>query len=310
MDAIQIVNVSKKFKERGKSFFVLNRINLNIKKGEIFGFLGPNGAGKTTLLSIILGILYPDEGKVIIMGQDVHKKREIMEKINYVSGETRFHWVLTVRDVLNFYGMSYGISREKLKKRIKMLLDFFGITHIAHRKFDSLSTGERMRLVFAKALLNEPEILLFDEPTLGLDPQIANKVRKEIKRVNEELRTTILLTSHYMQEVESLCHRIAFINKGRIIDTGSVEKVKRKRFSSYDLIIKVREIKDQKLMEKMGFKLCKDKVHINVSYHDDLNKILSFFTENGYKIVDIQIKKPTLEDYFVSTLDTDEVVQS
>ena len=167
-----------------------------------------------------------------------------------------------------------------------------------------------MRLVFAKALLNEPEILLFDEPTLGLDPQIANKVRKEIKRVNEELRTTILLTSHYMQEVESLCHRIAFINKGRIIDIGSVEKVKRKRFSSYDLIIKVREIKDQKLMEEMGFKLCKDRVHINLSYHDDLNKILSFFTENGYKIVDIQIKKPTLEDYFVSTLDTDEVVQS
>lgn len=303
MSAVNIINVSKKFKERKKVVLALKNVNLEIKKGEIFGLLGPNGAGKTTLLSIILGILSPDYGQVLVMGEDVHKKRDIMEKMNYVSGETRFHWVLTVKDVLNFYGMSYGITRKELQKRINQLLDFFEIRDIAQRKFDSLSTGERMRLVFAKALLNKPRILLFDEPTLGLDPQIAIKVRKEIKKINQKLKTTILLTSHYMQEVESLCDRIAFINEGKIMDVGSVEKVKRSRFSTYTLIMEVEKIKDLHHLIRRGFKIKDNKIHITLSFEDSLNDILSFFSQNGYKILDLQIKKPTLEDYFITALE-------
>jgi len=303
MSAIQIRNVSKRFKEKGRLILALDNVNLQIEKGEIFGLLGPNGAGKTTLLNIILGILLPDKGSVKVMGQDINRKENIVEKMNYVSGETRFHWVLTVKDVLYFYGASYGIPRKTLKRKIAQLLDFFGIEGMIHRKFDSLSTGERMRLRFTKALLNDPEILLFDEPTLGLDPPMAMKVRGEIARVNRELGTTVLLTSHYMQEVEQLCGRIAFINKGRILDIGSVEEVKRKRFPTYEIIVKVENIKDVNLLEEEGFRVARGKIYKTLSYHDDLDEVLSFLSHNGYKIVDLEVKKPTLEDYFIKSME-------
>ena len=303
MDAIEIINVSKRFKERGKDILALDSVSLQIKKGEIFGLLGPNGAGKTTLLNIILGILLPDKGLVKVMGQDIHRRRNVMEKINYVSGETRFHWVLTIRDILNFYGRSYGVPKKILEGRINKLLCFFGIKDIAHRKFDSLSTGERTRLIFAKALLNEPQILLFDEPTLGLDPQIAIKVREEIARVSREFGTTILLTSHYMQEVEQLCARVAFINKGKILDVGSVEKVKKNKCPTYEVIIEVKNIKDFNLLRKKGFKIRETKIYATLSYKENLGEILSFLFRNGYKVIDLQIKKATLEDYFIKSLE-------
>ncbi|MCD6406533.1 ABC transporter ATP-binding protein [Candidatus Aerophobetes bacterium] len=306
MDLIEIIGVSKRFKEKKGYFRALDDVNLKIRKGEIFGLLGPNGAGKTTLLNIILGIVLPDRGKVKIKGRDIGKEREIVERMNYVSGETRFHWVLTVKDVLKFYGVSYGISRKKLKRKIDELLCFFEIENIAYRKFDSLSTGEKMRLIFAKALLNEPEILLFDEPTLGLDPQIAVKVRGEIARINRELGTTVLLTSHYMQEVEQLCHRIAFIRKGKIVDVGKVEDLKKRKFSTYEVVVEVGEIKDADLLRRKGFEIKGKKVRIILSSQGNLGEALSFLFKNGYRVLNLEIKRPTLEDYFIKSLEDED----
>lgn len=303
MDIIEIIHVSKKFSTKDRQVLALDDVSFQVKKGEIFGMLGPNGAGKSTLVNIILGILQHDRGRVKVMGEDIHKKRALMEKMNYVSGETRFHWVLTVRDVLRFYGASYGIPGKKLRQKIKQLLDFFGIEELAHQKFDSLSTGEKMRLIFAKALLNEPQILLFDEPTLGLDPQIAVKVRAEIRRVNKEMGTTILLTSHYMQEVEKLCDRIAFINKGKISDIGGVEKVIKTKFPHYELMVEVESIKEMSLLAQEGFTIVGTKLYKILPYQDGLSEVLSFLTQNGYKVVGIDVKKPTLEDYFIKTME-------
>lgn len=223
MNAIEISNVSKKFKVSGKEFYALKDVSLRINDKEIFGLLGPNGSGKTTLMNIIIGLLIPDEGNVKILGKDAARFPEVMEKVGLVSTDARFHWALSVKDVFTFFGMVHGLKKQEREKRTSDLVDFFGLNKIINRRVDGLSTGERMRLSFAKALLNRPRILLLDEPTLGLDPHISIKLRDEIKHINKAFGTTALLTSHYMREVEQLANRVAFIYKGRVTDTRNVK---------------------------------------------------------------------------------------
>ncbi len=225
MNAIDVADVSKKFRSRGREFCALKNVSITIRRGEVFALLGPNGSGKTTLINIITGLVIPDKGSVKILGKDVAKFPEIVEKVGLVSNEARFHWALDVRDVLNFYSMVYNIEKREKEKRVSELIDFFGLTRIQKRRVDSLSTGERMRLSFAKALLNKPKILLLDEPTLGLDPYISAKLRKEIRHINRDFGTSMLLTSHYMKEVRELADRVAFIMKGGIRDVRNAKGV-------------------------------------------------------------------------------------
>src|SRR3989338_39189 len=237
MAIISISRVSKQFGSRGdggkkEKFYALKDVSLKIEEGEIFGILGPNGAGKTTLLNIALGIVYPDSGNVSVFGCDVINGK-VVQGISYVSGEERFHWALTPSDVLTFGCILHGLGRSERRHRRDELLALFGLDKVAKSRFDVLSTGEKMRLAFAYALINRPKLLLLDEPTIGLDPDIAITVSKEIKRINGELGATIVLTSHYMREVEQLCGRIAFINRGKIMQVAKVSEI-RKRHAGLD----------------------------------------------------------------------------
>jgi len=296
---IEATNVSKKFMIKNKEFWALKNVSFSVGKGEIFGLLGPNGAGKTTIMNIILGLLVQDYGTVKVFGKDLLKNRELMEKINNASGNTNFHWALRPRDVLRFYAMVYNVPKEKIESRIDKLEKFFGIEELRQRKFYMLSTGERMRLVLAKSLINKPELLLLDEPTLGLDPDISLKVRKEIKRINRKFRTTIILTTHYMQEAEQLADRIGFINKGEIVDTGKTEKVKMAQFSTYEIMLKVREVKDKAFLAKHGFAVKGNMISKTIKTDENVSEILGLLSKMKYEITDIETKKPTLEDYFV-----------
>ena len=158
-----------------------------------------------------------------------------------------------------------------------------------------------MRLVFAKALLNKPKIILMDEPTLGLDPDMALSLRKEIKRINRKFGTTILMTSHYMQEVEYLADRIAFINNGKIIDIGTISGVKKSRFFNYDVIIELSDMKnkDNTVLSRAGFKIKGNKIYKTLPLSEDVGETLELLVKKGFKIKDIEIKKPSLEDYFI-----------
>ncbi|UCD07034.1 MAG: ABC transporter ATP-binding protein [Candidatus Aenigmatarchaeota archaeon] len=304
MKVIEISSVSKRFKEEGKWFYALDDVSLDVEEGEIFGLLGPNGAGKTTLLNILLGILTPDRGKVRIFGKDILKERGILERVNFVSGETRFHWLLSVKDVLKFHGMSYGLKRDVIEERIKHLTKFFEIDGVIDRKFFNLSTGERMRLIFAKAMINDPKMVFFDEPTLGLDPSIAIKIRKEIKRINKEKGTTVFLTSHYMHEIEQLSDMVAFIHKGKVIDTGTVEKVKLSKFSTYDVFLNVKEIRNRDYLKRNDFDvLSKKRIYKKLQLGESLSGVLSSLSRKGIDVTNIETKKPTLEDYFVKIME-------
>ena len=294
--ALEVNNVTKSFGSK-KKFYALRNVSFKIKEGEVFGLLGPNGAGKTTLINAIIGTITPDSGSVSVLGFPT--LREVYEQVNGVSGDTYFHWALKGKDILNFYGMAYGIPKDELKKRIKEMVALFEIEDLMDKKFTWLSTGERMRLAFAKALLNHPRLLLLDEPTLGLDPDIAVKVRTTIKDINRKFGTSVLLTSHYMQEVELLCNRIAFINQGRIVDIGEVKKVKLKHFNTYDVGLKVRKVTNAQALKRAGFKIMNNNLYISLSIKDDLSKTLAVIHKLGIEILDIKVKKPSLEDYFI-----------
>src|SRR3989338_513405 len=302
MSIVEVENVSKKFKSGKKDFFALKDVSFDIKKGEIFGLLGPNGAGKSTLLNILIGILFPDSGNVKIFGKNPLKNNDLFEKMNFVSGETRFHWALKVKDILEFHGSLYGIPKNKRITETKKLAKFFEIEHILENKFSNISTGEKMRLIMAKALLNNPKLLLLDEPTVGLDPDIAIKTRNEIKRINKKLGTTIILTSHYMHEIEQLCDRIAFINKCVIVDIGSVDSVKLRKFASYDLTIKVRSVKNREFLRRKGFLINGNILRKELPADENISETLSMLAEKGMEIIEIESRKPTLEDYFVKML--------
>ncbi len=228
--AIEVKGVSKTFyrgllkKKRTKA---LDKVSLEIKKGELFGILGPNGAGKTTLLNILSTLLFPDEGIVKILGKDIfHSHDNIRTRLNMSSGNPNFPWSFTVEEILCFYGMLYGLRGNALKKKVEDCINWFGLEDFKRKRFDELSTGTKQKLSLAKSLLNDPEILFLDEPTVGLDPDIAYRIRNFIKTLHKEKGMTLILTTHYMQEAEMMCERIAFINKGKVIVLGTIEELK------------------------------------------------------------------------------------
>lgn len=299
-NVVEIKNISKIFKSDGTEFYALKNISFSVNAGEIFGLLGPNGSGKTTLINILSTVLLPDSGTAKIGGYNILKDRyKILQIINSISGETIFHWRLKVKEILKFYSQIYFIPKNQREKRISELIKKMEIENIYNKKFNELSSGQRMRVIITKSLLNKPKVLLLDEPTIGLDPDIASKTRNLIKEVNKKEKTTIFLTSHYMHEVEKLCKRIAFINYGEISDIGTIKKLKEKKFLGYDITIGIAKVKNIGLLKRNGFIIKGNKLIKKINQNDDPSEIIRFLVGNGFDVISFESKKPTLEDYFI-----------
>lgn len=211
----------------GSEIRALKDVSVEIQEGEIFALLGPNGAGKTTFLNCLSLLIKPDEGDIFLFGQNVrHSPERIKLRLNMTSGNSNFPWCMTVKEILQFYGYLYGLWGKTLSRRIGELIDLLELHPYVDRRFDELSTGTKQRLALTKALINSPELLFLDEPTIGLDPDVSLKMRAFIQRINQEKKITILLTTHYMAEAEQLSHRVAFLQKGEILASGTPEKLK------------------------------------------------------------------------------------
>jgi len=297
MHPISVRDISKSFMTKKGPIPALKKVSFVVKEGEIFGLLGPNGAGKTTLINIMLNLLTPDDGRVRIFGQKPGPG--VASIINVVSGGSQFHWALTPNQILKYYAELYDIKDPD--KRIAELASLLEISDLMENKFGWLSTGEKLRVSFAKALLNKPKLLLLDEPTLGMDPDVARKVRREMRRLNEE-GTTILLTSHYMHEVEQLCDRIAFLYQGEIVDIGEVKDVKLKHFTTYDIVLTLNKRPSRAFAEMHGLRVKEDVVRATLDSEEALSRLIAAVHTAGYKIRDIGMKKPTLEDYFIKVI--------
>ena len=220
---IEVKNLVKKF---GKVTAV-NNISFEIEEGKITGLLGPNGAGKTTTIQMLLDLITPTSGSIKIFGKEMHKNREeILGKVNFSSPYISLPTNLKVWENLYTFARLYGVKNPK--EKINELSQFFGIKEFLQKMTSHLSTGQLTRLNMTKAMINDPKLLLLDEPTASLDPDIADKTIKLLKKIQKKNKVTILYTSHNMKEVEELCDRVIFINNGKIMDDGTPKQLIKK----------------------------------------------------------------------------------
>ena len=212
---IEVNNLAKQF----KNALAVNNISFKINKGTIIGLLGPNGCGKSTTIGMMLGLIKPTSGTVVINGQNIENNRtSLLEKMNFISPYIELPKKLTVEENLKVYGRLYGV--KNLEDKISEIMEKLNLTEFKKRKTGELSSGQKNRVSLAKALINDPEILLLDEPTASLDPDVGDNIRTFIEDFASKKGATILLASHNMNEVERLCHEVMMMKGGKIIDKG------------------------------------------------------------------------------------------
>ncbi len=206
----------------------LKGIDLEIKPGSFFGLLGPNGAGKSTLIHCLMGLAMPTGGKAEVFGHDaVTDYQAARQSIGLAPQEVNLDWFLTVEDTLDYHGGYYGMKKKDRKDRIDELLEAFSLTDKRNTNSRNLSGGMKRRVLLARALMHKPKMLILDEPTAGVDVELRLELWKYMTKVNKEDKTTILLTTHYIEEAEQLCDSLALINGGKIIKTGSSDELKK-----------------------------------------------------------------------------------
>ena len=314
MKAIEVKDLSKTFKvkqkEKGlkgsiKAIFkpkykdkkAVNKVSFAVEKGEILAFIGPNGAGKSTTIKMLTGILFPTKGEISVMGINPQKQRkELSYKIGTVFGQKEQLWIhLTPYDNFKFFGSIYDIPESVVEKRIEEYKNIFELDEFINTPVRGLSLGQRMICEIVASLIHEPEILFLDEPTIGLDPVVKEKIRVFIKRLNKEKQTTIFLTSHDVGDIEKLCKRVIIVNNGEIVLDDSMENLK------YHYLNK--KIVEAKMNTKInlddvdGINILKDKDY-NLKLEVDLTKKTisdAIKLLDPDKIIDINISNTPLE---------------
>jgi ABC-2 type transport system ATP-binding protein len=229
-NVIEVKNLVREFSTRGRpNKIAVGGISFEIKAGEIFGLLGPNGAGKTTTIKMLSTLLLPTSGNINVLGYDATEDRTIIElrqRINVVSGGERgLYYRLSAKQNLQFFSDLYGISKQEQDILCPKLLDMVGLSDVSNTRVENFSRGMKQRLHIARALVNDPEILFMDEPTIGLDPEISRSIRKLIRDLSNSGKT-IILTTHYMYEAEELCDRMVILSHGKVVGRGTVGEIK------------------------------------------------------------------------------------
>jgi ABC-2 type transport system ATP-binding protein len=299
MSAIQIKNLTKKF----GAFIAVDSINLDIKEGELFGLLGPNGAGKSTTLNMLATMMIPTSGNAHVNNVDLSNQDSIRRTIGMVFQDPSLDDELTGRENLEFHGRMYHMQKDLRTNRIKEVLKLVGLEDKAKFQIKTYSGGMKRRLEIARGLMHHPKILFLDEPTLGLDPQTRRGIWDYIQKLNKDEGLTIILTTHYMEEADYLCDRIAIIDHGKIIalDTpenmknlmgGDVLKIETKELEKLDEILKFDWIKEKKKSDE----------YLNVTVVDGgsaIPYILNAASKDGIKIDSVHMIRPSLEDVFI-----------
>ncbi|MAG13657.1 MAG: ABC transporter ATP-binding protein [Spirochaetales bacterium] len=319
MNTIKVENLTKTFVSKtGKPFRkkkgelrAVDVVSFTIPKGEIFSLLGPNGAGKTTTIKILATLLIPSGGSASVMGHDVVKQDFAVRKVltAVLPGERTLYWKLSVKENLLYFASLYGMSQREAMPVIKQLLADFELEDKENSLVEKLSTGQRQKAVLCRALLPGPEVILLDEPTLGLDPVSAKNLRAIIKRIQEK-GTTILLTTHYMFEADELSDRVAIIDAGKIVCLDTPQNLKKNlnvkkifRLETNRWTDKISEsislshgIQSSRFYRKNGHY----SVELEVAQRDlSLSGLSTFCSNNDISIHQVSIDEPTLEDVFV-----------
>jgi ABC-2 type transport system ATP-binding protein len=302
---IEVKNLTKMFND----FVAVDSISFDVKKGEIFGLLGPNGAGKSTTIRMLCTLSRPTKGTAAIGGYDIVKNdTEVRKLVGIVSEKMIMYNRLTARENLLFFGNLFNIPRNVLNKRIDDLLELVQLTKWKGSQVGTFSSGMRQRMNVIRALLNMPQVLFLDEPTLGLDPQSTVEIREFIKKINRENETTILITTHMMGEADLLCDSIGIIDHGKIVALDTSTNLKRMISGANTTILKleianltpdlIATIRALKCVETVSQE---NSTHLKIHAHGDdaFDTIIDAIRAKKTKIDSIENLQPTLEDVFL-----------
>ena len=316
MRILSVNNLTKNFSSgfwpftKQKIHPVVNGISFHMDKGEILGLLGPNGAGKTTTIQMLLGTLTPTAGSIHYFEKDFAQHRiDLLSRIGYASGYDKLPARLTVIENLDIIGRIYGMPHEKRTQQIEQRLHFFNLIDLRNQQTGTLSAGQSTRVMLAKAFMNDPEIVLLDEPTASLDPDVAFQVRQFIIAQQKERSTSVLITSHNMQEVTELCNRILVLKNGTVIANNSPEELAQSIHKAH-VHLTVTQGLDRAAAYLNAMQLMHSIAAHDLSIELDEHAIapfLSALSEQNIIYSHISIDKPTLEDYFISVARGDSV---
>lgn len=302
---IDVRNLTKKFGD----FTAVDDISFTVKESEIFGLLGPNGAGKTTTIRMLSTLTRPTKGTATIGGYDITKQdNKVRQQIGLVSEKMIMYDRLTAKENLMFFGKLYNLPKTTINERIDQLLELVQLTKWKNSKVGTFSTGMRQRMNVVRALLNMPKVLFLDEPTLGLDPQSTVEVREFIKKINQENKTTIILTTHMMNEADILCDRIGIIDNGKISALDTSTNLKKMVSGDNSTVLKLAIPNITKtLITKLQTLDCVKSVsqenasHIKIHAVGDeaFDTVVDTLRAENAKISSIENPQPTLEDVFL-----------
>jgi ABC-2 type transport system ATP-binding protein len=294
MLAVNIENLSKSYDGNTKA---LDNINLNIPKGEIFGFLGPNGSGKTTTVRILNGILSPTIGRASILGKDTIKESLGIHKLCGVMTETAACYEnMSAEENLLFFGRMHVMEEKQLKARVEYILKKLELYEVRDRKVKKYSTGMRKRVSLAVALIHNPQILFLDEPTSGLDPETALNVTKLIKELAEESQVTVFLCTHQLKYAEDICTLYGFINNGSLLGFGTFDELAAKK--NAQIFLKVR---GEKVPDNLGFKYVDNGTYrAAVSGDEAASELIYKIYKSGGKVFEATHEKWSLEELYFS----------
>jgi ABC-2 type transport system ATP-binding protein len=311
----KVFNVTKGIIRRTKTQVVaVKDVSFEVDYGELFGVVGPNGAGKTTTIKMLTTMLIPSSGKATVLGYDCAKDvTKVRERIGIVlGGERGLYTRVSAVNNLNYFADLYGVPRNIRDKRVKELLEFMGLSDRAHDRVETYSKGMKQRLHLARGLINDPDIIFLDEPTMGLDPEISIDTRRMVKELVDKGKT-ILLTTHYMFEADELCKRVAIIRNGEIVALDTPSGLKK-----YVMDTSVVEVEGYGITEKevSKFREIPEIVSVSADLGED-KQVLKLQTPKGSEIIadvqqilknsriyDIKIKEPTLEDAYLRLVES------
>lgn len=291
--------------KRYNDYLALDHVNIQIEEGEILGLLGPNGAGKSTFINTITSILPYDSGHIELFDKDVKKHlKDVKKYIGIVPQELSLYTDISAYDNVKFFASLYGFKGQELNNQVKQALEFTGLWARRKEKPKKFSGGMKRRLNIACAIAHKPKLIIMDEPTVGIDPQSRNHILESVKTLNER-GATIIYTSHYMEEVESICSRIEIIDKGKVIASGTKEELKEMisnekhitidlSTSNYNIVELVNNLKDVKEVYLENNQL------IVITTGKNVDKIIDTVSDNGGTIEAINMKQLSLEDVFLT----------
>jgi len=298
---IETHDITKKFDD----FTAVNSVNLEVEKNSVYGVLGPNGAGKTTLISMLCTILHPNSGTASVNGYDIVKQaKEVRASIGIVFQSRALDDILTGREHLEMHAALYGVPQSVRSERIDEILDLIDLGEKADEFTKTYSGGMKRRLEIGRGLIHYPKVLFLDEPTLGLDPQTREKIWKYIEDLNKREDITVLLTTHYMDEADKLCDKIAIFDHGQIVTTDSPKNLKRE-LKADTITITVDDM-DKFCKEAEGLDFIKNifasngEIKLMVERGENLiTKIVNFAEKNGIEVKSVELEHPNLEDVFI-----------